>query len=228
MLATVVAVASAAVFVLLLLDVSAGGFLHDRDPDALSGIVRLRPDGALESARWVTDLGTPVGIAVAGVVGAVVLRRRGAAWVAAVAPLAGALVAGAVTTALKAWVVPVRPPSGLRMPFEHEATFPSGHAAAATSLYVGLGLAASATCRTPRSRRLAVAAGAAMAGLVGASRLVLAVHWPTDVLGGWALGTALALAGWLVASRVDRPDAGERTDAHDPGRRAAATQPPSS
>jgi undecaprenyl-diphosphatase len=63
------------------------------------------------------------------------------------------------------------------------------HAANAVSVF-GL-LAALAARRWPR-RRAAFAAGAALVALgAGASRVYLGVHWPTDVLAGWAVGIVL-------------------------------------
>ena len=78
--------------------------------------------------------------------------------------------------------------------------FPSGHTTTAT---VGYGLAAALLIVLfPRVRAvIAVAAVVLIAG-VGLSRTYLGVHWPTDVLGGWALGTSwLALGALLHTAR---------------------------
>jgi undecaprenyl-diphosphatase len=38
--------------------------------------------------------------------------------------------------------------------------------------------------------------------LVGVSRVLMLVHYPTDVLGGWTAGCAWALVWWLIARRL--------------------------
>ena len=63
-------------------------------------------------------------------------------------------------------------------------SFPSGHASMSAIVFLTLGtLIASTRSRVPE-RLYILAAAALMALLVGISRILLGVHWATDVLGG--------------------------------------------
>lgn len=88
-------------------------------------------------------------------------------------------------------------------------SFPSGHSMAAASLYLTLAFVASRSRRLRAHRSTLLAAAAALAASVGATRVYLGVHWPTDVLGGLSLGTAWASVSEAVfdltgADRVER------------------------
>jgi undecaprenyl-diphosphatase len=72
--------------------------------------------------------------------------------------------------------------------------YPSGHASNAMAFFL---LAALLLSKGNRWRVAAVA----IALTIGVSRLALGVHWPSDVLGGWLLGTAFALGGWAIVRR---------------------------
>ena len=64
----------------------------------------------------------------------------------------------------------------------------------------------------PRLKLYVMAVAVAVTLLVGASRIYLGVHWPTDVLAGWCLGAAWALSCWLVALRLQRRGQVEKPD----------------
>ncbi|MBA3666455.1 MAG: phosphatase PAP2 family protein [Sphingomonas sp.] len=71
------------------------------------------------------------------------------------------------------------------------SSFPSGHAANSMAVFLLVALIAV----DGRHRRLAVTLALVMALLIGLSRPFLGVHWPSDVVGGWALGM---LAVWVA------------------------------
>ena len=76
--------------------------------------------------------------------------------------------------------------------------FPSGHATASAAFFGAvLYLAGSLP---PTSRRLVRALAVACMILVGLARIMLRAHWPSDVLGGIALGLALASVAALLNS----------------------------
>jgi undecaprenyl-diphosphatase len=83
-------------------------------------------------------------------------------------------------------------------------SFPSGHAmlSAATYLTLGALLARVQPRRWVRLYLLAVAV--ALTLLIGASRVYLGVHWPTDVLAGWCVGAAWAMLCWTIALWLQR------------------------
>lgn len=83
---------------------------------------------------------------------------------------------------------------------ESTYSFPSGHAMGSMGLVVVLCVLAWPT----RGRWAAVAVGAVFAVLVGVSRVYLGVHFPSDILAGWAAALAwtLGLAALLDPHRV--------------------------
>lgn len=85
-------------------------------------------------------------------------------------------------------------------------SFPSGHATASASIYLTLAFVASRSRRLRGHRGALLGAAAITASAVGASRVFLGVHWPTDVLSGLALGTAWACAAEAIydATGADR------------------------
>jgi membrane-associated phospholipid phosphatase len=98
-------------------------------------------------------------------------------------------------------------------PAENRA-FPSGHATSSMAF-----AAAAVTLAWPTRRRWQVlGVAAAFTFLVGLSRVALAVHYPSDILGGWALAIA-CVALVRLALRAIGPRPGVSVSDSGPSRR---------
>lgn len=164
-----------------------------------SGVLRT-------AAATVTELGntaTRAGVTVAGIV-LLLLRRswRGAAFLAVVVPLGGLW-----DTLVKLAVDRARPVLPQAFAHAHGSSFPSGHAMGAMVTYGALLLVALPYV-PPRRRGLARALVVLLVALVGSSRVVLGVHYPSDVVGGWLLGLSWLLAAGAAAGALGGCDRG--------------------
>lgn len=79
-------------------------------------------------------------------------------------------------------------------------SYPSGHAAMSAIVFLTLGALVASTRSRNLEQMYILAVAILMTMLVGVSRVALGVHWATDVLAGWAIGTAWA-AIWLLLAR---------------------------
>lgn len=81
-------------------------------------------------------------------------------------------------------------------------SFPSGHAMVSSILYIMIAFFLLREYRNPVARRVIVALSAAVVLLIGASRIILNVHYPTDILGGYAFGFLWSALFMLVYERL--------------------------
>ena len=93
-----------------------------------------------------------------------------------------------------------------------DPSFPSGHVLGATLLY-GFLIYAMESCVPGRTLRRLVQAGLVLViGLMGYARVQLGEHWPTDVLGGYALGLLILTAVIWLHRRVDTANHSKQAD----------------
>lgn len=84
-------------------------------------------------------------------------------------------------------------------------SFPSGHAMNSAVTYLVLSVLLARITPELRVKAYIAWTGMLLPLIVGISRIYLGVHWPTDVLAGWAVGAAWAGLCWFVAERIYGP-----------------------
>jgi membrane-associated phospholipid phosphatase len=198
------------VFVLLARAYVDGGLVVSFDDNVSRWVAENLP-GSIESiARVVTWIGGVIGSSAVTVVAVVLLwrasRRADALFVAA------AFVGISVLVPILKAVYERARPDLATVPLPHSYSFPSGHAATAVVLYGALGVLL-AERASSRLRAAGWLAGAALLALaIGTSRVLLNVHFVSDVAAGFAVGLAW-LCCCLIVRDVLRGEQGERGEA---------------
>jgi undecaprenyl-diphosphatase len=184
-----------------------GGRLSAVDDDLSEWVARSMPSAVEWIARVLSWVGGWIGVTIVVVVALVWLLRRGET------ALGGLLVVVVVGGQLLNWIAKEgydrpRPTSGSPIDLPSSSSFPSGHAMTGIAVFGLLGLIVARQLRSARARAATVIAGFALGALIGASRVVLNVHFLTDVLGGAALGLAwlgvCVLAAIVIGARRRR------------------------
>lgn len=148
-------------------------------------------------ARIFTFLGEPTVLIGAGFIVAGWLWHLGRARFA-IALLLVILVGRGLAEAQKYWIARARPTLEPHLVIVKTSSFPSGHATSSMIFYLTVALALA-----PRGWRRPAATGAVLLSLlIGLSRVMLGVHWPSDVIGGWSFGLLWVLVTLRPAERL--------------------------
>ncbi|MDB5426843.1 MAG: putative phosphatidylglycerophosphatase [Phenylobacterium sp.] len=153
-----------------------------------------------EAMRDVTALGGVTVMTLVTIVGVLAFLMHGRRWHAAI--LAGTvLLADISSEGLKNLYGRPRPALVPHGAYVYSASFPSGHSTLSAATFLTLATLI-ASLEPNRGTKIMVYVLAVLLVLgIGVSRVYLGVHWPSDVLAGWCLGAAWALAAWTVLSR---------------------------
>lgn len=181
--------------------VVAGDATAEVDRPLHEWVLTRRSDPVTTAATVITHLGGSVAMWTLALLACAVLLRRGA--YADLLLVAGVGAASAVVVPVsKQLIGRPRPPVSGQLVEVSNPAFPSGHAVGSTAV---VGVLAVLFCMRTAHRvagRIVAAVAVVFVLLVGLSRIYLGVHWPTDVLAGWALGGLLVAVGVVVWTRV--------------------------
>ncbi len=176
------------------------GFTRDIDTVNLGAIALQNgqsPDWLIAAARfvsWTGDTARRVPVVIACGAWLLFKRRPVAAWTVMLVPLMTLL----ASSGLKLLFARARPDLVPHLDRVTDLSFPSGHASNAAAFFL-----IAALVMPQRNHGGWVALALVGAGLTGLSRMMLGVHWPSDVVAGWLLGGAVALIGAGLVARFE-------------------------
>jgi undecaprenyl-diphosphatase len=178
-----------------------------RDPDNPSA--PIGPAWVQEAARDLTSLGSMIVLLIMTCAASIYLflaRKYAAAWLLLVAVFGGI----ALNDVLKHMFARPRPDHVYQAARVFTSSFPSAHAEISAITYLTMAALLAQSQSSFRIGLYFIALAALLTLLIGLSRLYLGVHYPTDVLGGWCIGAAWALACWVLMTWLQRRSGGEQ------------------
>ena len=190
-----IAAGCVAAFTAIAVDITHHGPLARRDEH----VARWAAGRPLDLRNWSSHLslaGDAAFLAVLVVLVVAYLLTRHRRVDAVTLVLAGAST-GLLTTVLKLAFRRSRPPFVDEAAKLHSFSFPSGHASGAFAVYLLIALILTDGVRS-RWRVAGVAVAVAAALLVAATRVLIPVHYLSDVIAGGAVGIAMAACAWLA------------------------------
>lgn len=152
----------------------------------------------VRAAEVVTWFGNALVLTVIVLIAAVVLLARRQRW-SALFVAATASVGGLVNSGVKEFVGRARPVVEHPVAIAMGKSFPSGHALSSTVVY-GVLLVVFLPVVPKRWQAVAIATTATLVLAIGVSRVVLGVHYPSDVVVGHLLGLALVIGSTALFS----------------------------
>lgn len=149
------------------------------------------------AVRDVTALGSTTVLTFIVVVAAIFLGLAGRLRTALLVVSASLLGSVAVET-IRAVIARPRPQLTGQLMEVYSHSFPSGHAAISAIVYLTLATLLFPVLPDRRIRAFVVIVALILTVSVGISRVYLGVHWPSDVLAGWAFGGVWAMLWWRI------------------------------
>lgn len=163
----------------------------------------IGPRWMSEVGRDITGLGgvSVLSLLIAAAAGFLAIQRAHRTLIILLVSSIGGIVASSL---LKNLFARPRPDLVPHLAEVYTSSFPSGHSMMSAVVYLTLGALIAPVLKHFWMRVYVLSLAILTTLLIGLSRVYMGVHYPSDVLAGWAAGLVWALCCWLIARQTTK------------------------